>query len=183
MNGAIAVPCAEVILERIGSENALLLDGLRRARVAEGRWAVSGQGDQRAVLIEGLDDGGEQFSGGRAAGGDDRAGEAGFHGSAEREKSGRAFLEVPPQANDAGGFRTGKGLDQGGVAGTGADHEFPDPGPEAAVHHIKRRFPCVHRAVLGQGIANVHCRGWTKKGRRGTHPGGQAEQLQNTPAV
>jgi hypothetical protein len=22
-----------------------------------------------------------------------------------------------------------------------------------------------------------------KKGRRGTHPGGQAEQLQNTPAV
>jgi MOSC domain-containing protein YiiM len=39
------------------------------------------------------------------------------------------------------GLGAGESLDQGGVAGTGADDELPHPGPEAAVHHIKRCFP------------------------------------------
>jgi hypothetical protein len=63
---------------------------------------------------------------------------------------------MPPKTHATRRFGAGERLDQGGVAGTSADDELTHPGPEAALHHIKRRFPCVHRAVLGHGREIVH---------------------------
>ena len=141
MQRLVSIPIGESPLPRVISKNPRLLDGLRRARPAKRRRAVRRDRHERAALIVRLDDRGQQLRNGGAAGGDDRAGLRGFHGTPQREKSRAAFLKMPPDADESGGFRAGESFEQSRIPRPGADDELTDARLETAFYHIDRWIP------------------------------------------
>ena len=146
MDRPLACPLGKIARKGVNSEKPFLLDRLRSAGAAESRGAVRGDRHQGTGLIECLDHRRQQFRRRSPAGGDDGAGSPGFHGPAERKKPGAAFLEVPPNPDEARRFGTGKRLDQGRIARPGTDDKLTNTRPQAAFHHINRRIPCIHAA-------------------------------------
>ncbi len=144
MERLFSIPVGESPLPGMIAEKAGLLDGLGCSRPTELGRAIRGDRDQRPRLIECLDDRGQKLRCCGAAGSDDRTRLGGFHRPPKGEKSSAAFLEMPPNTDQPGGFGTGQRLQQRRVSGTGTDDELAHARPEAAFYHIHRRLPCIH---------------------------------------
>jgi hypothetical protein len=111
---------------------------LRRAGSAERRRSVRRDRDQWACLITRLDDRGQKLGDGGSAGGDDGARLGRFLSPAEREKSGAAFLKMPPHANQPRRLGPCERFEQCGIPRTRADDKFADACLETAFHHFDR---------------------------------------------